>query len=136
MDPELLNGRSMRPWQGGSKTGLKGDMMRDPILELRRDLLTLSAERTALAEANAKHESADSAARDIDAAFVEHSRKWHPAMRQLADTPATSLDGVLVKLRTLATTLIDGRDSLYSEDILLLAIADLERLSKEENATV
>ena len=65
---------------------------------------------------------------NIDTAFAAHSEKWHPAMRRLADTPAKTLDGVLFKLRILAGSLVAGRENIYDEDTLLLAIADLERL--------
>ncbi len=104
--------------------------MHDPVVALNDDLLALAAERTELADANAQHEMVGGCPRDIDAAFVAHSVKWHPMMRRLADTPATSIDGIIVKLRTLAESLIAGRESIYDEDILLLTIADLERLSE------
>ena len=52
-------------------------------------------------------------------------------MRRLADTPAKTLDGVLLKLRILAGSLVAGRENIYDEDTLLLAIADLERLSND-----
>ena len=70
---------------------------------------------------------------ELDAAFVAHSEKWHPAMRALADTPAATMDGVLAKLRVLAGSMVAGRETVYDEDILLLAIADLERLSRRDN---
>ena len=67
-----------------------------------------------------------------DTAFAEHSEKWHPAMRNLADTPSTSIKGIVAKLRILATSMMGDQNSDYNEDILLLAIADLERLSEND----
>lgn len=106
-------------------------MKNDPVLTLNDNLLKLAAERTQLADALTLCEASDACPREIDNAFVAHSEKWHPAMRRLADTPATSIDGVLVKLRTLAGSMLAGRETVYDEDILLLAIADLEKLSQD-----
>lgn len=106
-------------------------MKNDPVLVLNDSLLKLAAERTQLAYAHAKCEASDDCPHEVEKAFVAHSEKWHPAMRRLADTPATSIDGVLVKLRTLAGSMLAGRETVYDEDILLLAIADLEKLSQD-----
>lgn len=106
-------------------------MKNDPVLALNDSLLKLAAERTRLADAHARCDALDGCSHEIDEAFVAHSEKWHPTMRRLADTPATTIDGVLVKLRTLAGSLLAGRETVYNEDILLLAIADLERLSED-----
>ncbi len=106
-------------------------MQNDPVLALENTLRALAAERTQLTDAHARCDATDSCPHEIDDAFVAHSEKWHPTMRRLADTPAASIDGVLVKLRVLAGSLLADRESVYDEDILLLAIADLERLSHD-----
>lgn len=106
----------------------------DPVLELQDELHALTAERSALADAHARCTAPGGCARAVDAAFAAHSERWHPAMRQLADTPAATLDGVLLKLRVLAGSMLAGRESVYDEDILLLAIVDLERLAAERAA--
>ena len=108
--------------------------MDDPVLALDGDFLALAAARTQLSERHACHAGTNSRSHEIDDAFAAFSEKWHPAMRRLADTPATSLDGVLLKLRTVAASMMAGRESVYDEDILLLAIADLERLSRDAAA--
>jgi hypothetical protein len=100
-------------------------MKNDPVLALNDSLLKLAAERTQLADEHARCQTAETRSHEVDDAFVAHSEKWHPAMRRLADTPATTIDGVLVKLRTLAGSMLTGRETVYDEDILLLAIADL-----------
>lgn len=105
-------------------------MAEDPVLALEHSLNRLTVARNALADAQARHQHADTPSHQIADAFATLSEKWHPVMRQLADTPAESLDGVLLKLRVLAGALLAGREDTYNEDILLLAIADLERLSR------
>ena len=92
------------------------------------------AELAALADARARQAHGGTPPHQIADAFATLSEKWHPVVRQLADTPAESLDGVRLKLRVLAGTLLAGREDTYSEDILLLAIADLERLSRARAA--
>ncbi len=105
-------------------------MTNDPVLELDDNLRALATERGLLAAEHARREPNAGCPRAVDDAFVAHSEKWHPAMRHLADTPATTLDGVLAKLRIVAGSLVTGRETIYDEDILLLAIADLERMSR------
>lgn len=105
-------------------------MKSDPVLALKDSLLALAAERSKLAAA----QNGSAAARQSnDEGFAAFSARWHPVMRQLADTPAATLDGVALKLRVLAESIIDGHDNIHAEDILLLAIADLERLSQEQD---
>ncbi len=106
-------------------------MINDPVLALDDGLRALTAERSRLAAEHAQCEITGGCPRAVDASFVTHSEKWHPAMRRLADTPAMTLDGVLAKLRIVAGSLVTGRETVYDEDILLLAIADLERLSQD-----
>ena len=105
--------------------------MDDPVLAMDGALTALARERHRLAEAQTQLAETDECPCAIDEAFAGFSEKWHPAMRQLADTPATSLEGVLLKLRTVAASMMANRESVYDEDILLLAIADLERLARE-----
>lgn len=108
-------------------------MGNDPVLGLRDELRALAAERSALADEQALCAAGGDAVA-LDDAFVAHATRWHPAMRRLADTPAGSLEGVLLKLKVLAGSLLAGRESVYDEDILLLAIADLERLAEDRSA--
>jgi hypothetical protein len=102
----------------------------DPVVALGAELRGIAAERTRLAEEHLKCQLAGGSLRDVDDGFAVLSEKWHPAMRRLADTPAETTDGVLLKLRTVAAALASGQTSAYDEDILLLAIADLDRLSR------
>ena len=106
-------------------------MSADPVLHHVRNLHALAAQQTMLITEQAEREQTGGCLRELDTAFVEHSEKWHPAMRNLADTPSESLEGVVAKLRILAASMMGGQASVYSEDILLLAIADLERLSDQ-----
>lgn len=106
-------------------------MTNDPVLELDKELRAMAAERSQLAADYAKCRATGSSPQAIDAGFAALSEKWHPTMRRFADTPATTFDGVAAKLRILASSLASGRESVYDEDILLLAIADLERLAQE-----
>ena len=105
--------------------------MDDQVLAMDDALTALARERHRLAEAHTRLAETEDCPCTIDEAFAGFSEKWHPAMRRLADTPATSFDGVLLKLRTVAASIMAGRESVYDEDILLLAIADLERLARE-----
>jgi hypothetical protein len=105
--------------------------MDDPVLAMDDDLTTLAEERHRLAEAQMRLAETGECPDTIDDTFANFSKRWHPAMRQLADTPASSFDGVLVKLRTVAASMMAGRENVYDKDTLLLAIADLERLTRE-----
>lgn len=116
----------------GGKCG-ENPMAHGPVLTLDMYLRALAAERARLADENALCDATGGYPEEIDAAFAAHSEKWHPAMRNLADTPAATMDGVIAKLRILAASMIAGRETVYDEDILLLAIADLERLSRPQN---
>ena len=107
-------------------------MKSDPVLALKDSLLALAAERSRLAAVNDGQGGSTAARQTNDDDFAAFSAAWHPVMRRLADTPATTLEGVALKLRVLAESMIDGRDNTYSENILLLAIADLARLSQEQ----
>ena len=106
-------------------------MTDDPVLALRGEQRALAAERSVLAGEHARRAATDDRQAVVDDAFADFAERWHPAMRRLADTPAASLDGVLLKLRVLAGSMLAGRESVYDEDLLLLAIADLERLARE-----
>lgn len=108
-------------------------MNSDPVLMLKDSLLALAAERSTLSAALEKQDGSAAARQSNDERFAAFSARWHPVMRQLADTPAATLDGVALKLRVLAESIIDGHDNIHAEDILLLAIADLERLSQEQD---
>ena len=105
-------------------------MSSDPVLHHVRKLHALAAQRTTLVAEQAEREKSGGCLREVDTAFAEHSEKWHPSMRNLADTPSDSIDGVIAKLRILAASVVGEQNTGYEEDILLLAIADLERLSE------
>ena len=107
-------------------------MSGDPVLHHVRKLHALAAQRSMLIAEQAEREQSGGCLREVDTAFAEHSEKWHPAMRNLADTPSTSIKGIVAKLRILATSMMGDQNSDYNEDILLLAIADLERLSEND----
>ncbi|NQU71242.1 MAG: hypothetical protein HQ514_11870 [Rhodospirillales bacterium] len=104
-------------------------MSGDPVLHHVRKLHALAAQRTMLIAEHTEREKTGGCLHEVDTAFVEHCEKWHPAMRTLADTPSHSIGGVVAKLQILATSMMGGQGGEYSEDILLLAIADLERLA-------
>jgi len=104
--------------------------MDEALLALGAELRGIAAERTRLAAEHLECQLAGGCPRAIDDDFAALSEKWHPAMRRLADTPAETADGIIVKLRAVATALACGQTGPYEEDILLLAIADLERLSR------
>lgn len=104
-------------------------MTTDNALQLAEQLNILAGERSELIDEHARRQANGGCLREIDSAFAEHCEKWHPAMRSLADTPADSVEGVIAKLRVVAMSVVNGRETEYDEDILLLAIADLERLS-------
>lgn len=105
-------------------------MSADPVLHHAKKLHALAAQRSMLIAEQAEREQTGGCLREVDTAFAEHSEKWHPTMRNLADTPSASLEGVVAKLQILATSMIGNQGNEYSEDILLLAIADIERLSR------
>ncbi len=106
-------------------------MSGDPILHHVRKLHALAAQRSMLIAEQTEREKTGGCPHEIDTAFVEHCEKWHPAMRTLADTPSGSIGGVIAKLQILAASMMSGQGDEYSEDILLLAIADLERLAAD-----
>lgn len=108
-------------------------MTNDPVLGMTDELRALAAERSALADAHALCAAGSNDTQATDDAFAAHAERFHPAMRRLADTPAASVDGVLLKLKVLAGSMLAGRESVYDEDILLLAIADLERLARTDS---
>ena len=66
----------------------------------------LAAQRNMLVAEQAERERTGGCLREIDAAFAEHSEKWQPAMRNLADTPSNSVQGVVAKLRILAASMM------------------------------
>ena len=103
-------------------------MNTDPVLQIHDRLLALASLRTSLVNEQNRKENSGSYLRALDKAFVSHCKKWHPTMREMADTPAETLDGVIAKLRILAASVLSDRRTSYDEDILLMAIADLERL--------
>jgi len=105
-------------------------MTNEPLLALNEELRGIAAERKRLAEEHLKCQITGDNAQEVDAGFAALSEKWHPAMRRLADTPADNMDGVLVKLRIVAGAMATGQTTQYDEDIMLLAIADLERLTQ------
>lgn len=106
-------------------------MSGDRVLHQAKKLHALAAQRTMLVAEQAEREKTGGCLREVDTAFAEHSEKWHPAMRDLADTPSESIDSVVAKLQILATSMMADTDGGYEEDILLLAIADLQRLSAD-----
>lgn len=104
-------------------------MTGDRVFRIEEELWAPAAVRTRLVAEQTRREMSGGNLREVDAAFAALSQRWHPAMRRLADTRAETIDGVIAKLRIVAASMIDGKPTDYDEDILLLAIADLERLS-------
>lgn len=104
-------------------------MSDEPVLQHARKLHALAAQRAMLVAEQMAREQTGGCLRAVDTAFAEHSENWHRAMRKLTDAPSDSIGGVVAKLRILAASMMDQPGGEYEEDILLLAIADLERLS-------
>jgi hypothetical protein len=104
-------------------------MSDEPVFHHVNKLRALAAQRSMLVTEQAEREKNGGCLREVDTAFAEHSGKWHPAMRDLADAPAGSVEAIAAKLRILAASMISGQCADYNEDILLLAISDLDRLS-------
>ncbi len=114
----------------------------DPVIDLDSELVALDAEQKAL---NEKHwlDLGDGVAESLhDARFYERANqifdRKEDAMRRFADMPSTSFEGVIAKLCRVARLLSSPqpfRNNFEQElGILLLAIADIERLTAESSS--
>ena len=97
----------------------------DPVLELDSELVALVAEHPALLGTGWDYDR-----------YSSFTKRENDAIQRFADTPATSIEGVIIKLRRVVQLISEEtqyrRNNLEQEqDILLLAIADIERLTAE-----
>jgi hypothetical protein len=84
--------------------------------------------REALAEEQQERKKAG--LRPYDSAVSRTTQQWRAAMQAMADTRATTLAGVILKLKLIALELRDGKTN-YGESILASAIADLARIDRK-----
>jgi hypothetical protein len=88
----------------------------------------LEAMRRALAAWEQRRRAAGLRAYELAAARTR--REWRAAMQGIADTRATTLAGVILKLKLIALELRDGKTN-YGESILASAISDLGRIGRK-----
>lgn len=111
--------------------------MPDPALTIYEELRLIAAESVSLGRDRDRLEKAlwsgypwARACLDrLDTLERDSQERWRAQMHLLSDTPSTSIDGAFAKLRIVAERLGNNEMGI-AEDILLLAIADIENLTR------